>query len=166
MRRPVLLLTIPLLLAGCALRQTAPAHEEDPMNRIAEAYVKLVLAVGQHDADYVDAYYGPPEWRTEAESRKHPLSEIRGEAEALIADLSAHPAASDAEEIVRLRHQYLLRQLQSMVARIDLLSGKKMTFDEESKALYDAVAPTHDAAYFQRILDQLETAIPGDGPLA
>ena len=29
------------------------------LNNIAEPYVKLVLAVGQHDADYVDAYYGP-----------------------------------------------------------------------------------------------------------
>ena len=135
------------------------------MNRIAEAYVKLVLAAGQHDADYVDAYYGPPEWKAEAEAKKRPLPEIRTEAEALIADLSAHPAAPGAEEIVRLRHQYLLRQLQSMVARIDLLSGKKMTFDEESKALYDAVAPTHDAAYFQHILDQLEAAVPGAGPL-
>jgi hypothetical protein len=41
-----------------------------PMNTIAERYVKLVLAVGQHDADYVDAYYGPPEWKSEAERRK------------------------------------------------------------------------------------------------
>ena len=164
MRRFALLLIF-LLLAGCAAnRQATP--KDDPMNRIAESYVKLVLAVGQHDADYVDAYYGPPEWKTEAEAKKRPLSEIRGEAETLIADLSAHPAADGAEEIVRLRHQYLLRQLQSMTARIDLLSGKKMTFDEESKALYDAVAPTHDTAYFQRILDRLETAIPGDGPLA
>src|SRR3954462_5242672 len=89
MRRPVLLLTIPLLLAGCALRQTAPAHEEDPMKRIAESYVKLVLAVGQHDTDYVDAYYGPPELRTEAEAHKRPLPEIRSAAEALIANLAA-----------------------------------------------------------------------------
>ena len=29
-----------------------------------------------------------------------------------------------------------------MVARVDMLAGKKLTFDEESKALYDAVAPT------------------------
>ena len=159
------LLLIPLLLAGCAAgRPLSP--KEDPMNRIAESYVKLVLAVGQHDADYVDAYYGPPEWRAEAETKKRPLAEVRAEAEALIADLSAHPPSAGEEEIVRLRHQYLRRQLQSMVARIDLVSGRKMSFDEESKALYDAVAPTHDAAYFQRILDRLETAIPGDGPLA
>ena len=29
------------------------------MNGIAEKYVRLVLALGQHDTDYVDAYYGP-----------------------------------------------------------------------------------------------------------
>lgn len=134
------------------------------MNRIAESYVKLVLAVGQHDADYVDAFYGPPEWRTEAEAKKRPLAEIRSEAEALIAELAANsPAGGD--ERVRLRHAYLSRQLQSMVARIRYLSGERMKFDEESKALYDAVAPTHDAAYFQAVLDQLEEAVPGDGPL-
>ncbi len=29
---------------------------ETALNDIAEPYVKLVLAVGQHDTDYVDAY--------------------------------------------------------------------------------------------------------------
>ena len=150
-----------LLISACA---AAPARKDSfDMNRAADSYVKLVLAVGQHDADYVDAYYGPPELRTEAEAHKRPLSEIRSEAEALIASVAAHPAGGD--EIERLRHAYLLRQLQSMVARIDLLSGRKMTFDEESKALYDAVAPTHDAAHFQQILDQLEKAVPGEGNL-
>src|SRR5919112_1037870 len=95
--RRLLLLTIPLLLAGCAARQAAPLHKEDPMKRIAESYARLVLAVGQHDADYVDAYYGPPEWRAEAEARKRPLPEIRSEAEMLIADLGAHPATGGDE---------------------------------------------------------------------
>ncbi|MBW8877997.1 MAG: hypothetical protein JF614_23795 [Acidobacteria bacterium] len=139
------------------------------MNRAAESYVKLVLAVGQHDADYVDAFYGPAEWRSEAEAHKRPLSEIRAEAETLIATISSRPAGRDErhenDELERLRHAYLLRQLQSMVARIDFLSGKRMSFDEESKALYDAVAPTYGAPHFQRILDRLETAVPGEGTL-
>ena len=137
------------------------------MNRIAESYVKLVLAVGQHDSDYVDAYYGPPEWRTEAEARKRPLDAIRSEAVALLSDLQAHPPATGGRdaELVQLRHDYLTRQLQSMVARLDLLSGKRLSFDEESKALYDAVAPTHDAAYFQEVIDQLDALLPGDGPV-
>jgi hypothetical protein len=157
-------LTILLLAAGCA---SAPARKDSfAMNRAAESYVKLVLAVGQHDADYVDAYYGPPEWRAEAEAHKRPLSEIRAEAETLIAGLSAHaPGPQEGDELDRLRHAYLLRQLQSMVARIDLVSGKKMTFDQESKALYDAVAPAYGAEHFQQILDQLEKKVPGEGTL-
>ena len=52
------LLTFAGVLAGCAATPTPPSRSEDPaaMNRIAASYVKLVLAVGQHDADYVDAY--------------------------------------------------------------------------------------------------------------
>ena len=57
------------------------------MNTIAERYVKLVLALGQHDADYVDAFYGPPEWKAEAERRKKPLAEIGAAAERLIAEI-------------------------------------------------------------------------------
>ena len=56
-------------------------------------------------------------------------------------------------------------QLEALIARVDML-GRKLTFDEESKALYDAVAPTHDEAHFQAILDQLETAAARQGPLA
>src|SRR5258707_1335281 len=60
--------------AGAAAGRTAPssgsaAAERAPptrMNGIAESYVKLVLAVGQHDADYVDAFYGPAEWKRAA----------------------------------------------------------------------------------------------------
>src|SRR5688572_4372510 len=33
------------------------------MNEIAESYVRLVLEIGQYDSDFVDAYYGPEEWK-------------------------------------------------------------------------------------------------------
>jgi hypothetical protein len=160
------------LLAGCAA-STAPdvssrrtPEDSAAMDRIAESYVKLVLAVGQHDPDYVDAYYGPPEWRTnpeDAEKAKRPLPEIRSAASALIDRLRTVSPGRD--ELERLRHEYLTRQLESVVARVDLLSGTKMTFDEESQALYDAEAPHHTAEHFQGILDQLGTIVPGDGPI-
>ncbi|HEX4964074.1 MAG TPA: hypothetical protein VF173_24830 [Thermoanaerobaculia bacterium] len=158
------LLLLLLLLAGCAVSPATPARKDSfDMNRAAESYVKLVLAVGQHDTDYVDAFYGPPEWRAAAEAHKRPLAEIRAEAESLITDVAAHPPGDD--ELDHLRHAYLLRQLRSMTARIDFLSGRRMTFDEESKALYDAVAPTYGADHFQQILDRLEKAMPGEGSL-
>jgi hypothetical protein len=156
--------------------QTTPA---DPLRGAAERYVKLVLAVGQHDADYVDAFYGPAEWRTAAEAEKLTLAAIDQQAETLESDLAAAPArrslgeggapvaapvAKDAE-LWALRRQYLARQMSSLRARVSMLQGKRLTFDEESRALYDAVAPTQTEAEFEAVLKQLEARLPGDGTL-
>jgi hypothetical protein len=42
------------------------ARAADDMDAVAERYAHLVLALGQHDPDYVDAFYGPTEWKTQA----------------------------------------------------------------------------------------------------
>ena len=101
-----------------------------------------MLALGQHDADYVDAYYGPPEWRMEAERQTKSARGNRRAPRSLWRPGGDSPDPS-AAELSRLRHQYLTRQLEALRARVAMLQGTKLTFDEESKALYDAVAPTH-----------------------
>jgi hypothetical protein len=128
------------------------------LTRLSETYIRLVLAVGGHDSDYVDAYYGP-----ESLKGDHlPLEAIRKQAASAIAELKTlSPTRMD--EMVRLRHRYILRQLQSLVGRVDMLGGKKMTFDEESQALYDAVAPSHTEEHFRKILNELDAALPGKG---
>ena len=161
---PLLCCCVGLLAVSAArLNQRVKSPDASPMNALAENYVKLVLALGQHDADYVDAYYGPAEWKKEAESTKQPLDEIRTRAQALLEKLSG--IARGGEEIGQLRHQYLERQLSSLGARVRMLKGERLPFDAESKALYDAVAPTHPEAYFQRILDRLDKLFPGTGPI-
>ena len=154
------------LAAGIAVMITLHAVENDSMNALAERYVKLVLTLGQHDADYVDAYYGPPEWQKEAKSGKPPLAEIDRDAAAVEAALAAAKPAQSAEEILRLRHEYLTKQLSALRARVSMLGGKTFTFDQESKALYDAVAPTHTESEFEAVLKDLETRLPGQGTLA
>ena len=134
------------------------------MDTIAEGYVKLVLAVGQHDPDYVDAYYGPPEWKTAAETAKANLDSIAARAQDLTSQLGRVPAPDD--EMQRLRLQYLRRQLSALAARVRMLKGERLSFDEESRALYDAVAPTLPESHFQEILDRLARRFPGDRPLA
>jgi hypothetical protein len=158
-----------LLTASLVAQTAVPAapgatKPMDPvLGPIAERYVKLVLAMGQHDSDYVDAYYGPPEWKIEAERAKRPLDEIGADAASLRAELAKHPAPDD--ELLRLRWQYLDRQLSALASRVRILTGERLKFDEESKALYDAVAPTHPESYYQQILDDLEKRFPGEGPL-
>jgi hypothetical protein len=133
------------------------------MNALAERYVKLVLALGQHDPDYVDAYYGPPEWRKEAEGSKRPLAAIDSDAAALLASLNAAAPGNTAEEILRLRHTYLTKQLGALRTRVAMLSGRKLTFDQESQALYDAVAPTYPVSRFEDAIATLDKRLPGNG---
>jgi arylsulfatase A-like enzyme len=146
-------------------RSRTNAAQANPMNTIAERYVKLVLAVGQHDADYVDAFYGPAEWKADAERQKMALPEIDVQAERLIADIPALSEADRRDEMVALRRDYLKRQLEALRTRVRMLQGAKLTFDEESQALYDAVAPVHPESYFVEALEALEPLLPGAGPL-
>jgi hypothetical protein len=148
-----------------ALFAAAVRAQNTTINALAERYVRLVLAVGQHDADYVDAYYGPPEWRKDAEAQKLPLTEIASHAATLSRDIAAAPAAAAGDEMAQLRRRYLTRQLEALRARVSMLAGTKLRFDEESKALYDALAPTHTEADFANVLTQLDSRLPGNGPL-
>jgi len=131
------------------------------MDSIAEEYVKLVLAVGKHDTDYVDAYYGPPAWRAQSDSVKLALPDISARATSLIERLGTTPTG--AADVDRLRHSYLRTQLRALATRVAMLQGTKLTFDQESRALYDAVAPTEPDARYQQVIDSLGTLLPGEG---
>ena len=162
---------IPLgLVAALGCSNPDTASTEDPVvptnptvevSEAAERYVHLVLAVGQHDGDYVDAYHGPAEWREAAEAAQRPLADIRAEARDLVDALAQGPASDDAMR--ELRRRFLGRQLESLVGRVDLLDGKAMTFDEESQVLYDAVAPNHPTEHYQGILEGLDQQLAAEG---
>jgi hypothetical protein len=101
----------------------------------------------------------------EAELTKVPLAEIDEAAANLAGDLAAVAPSMSAAEPSRLRHRYLTRQLEALRARVTILNGTKMRFDEESKALYDAVAPSHTEEEFLAVLAELEKRLPGTGAL-
>jgi hypothetical protein len=133
------------------------------MDSAAERYVKLVLSLGEHDPDSVDAYYGFPEWREEVRATKPSLDHIHAAALALREELVATPRPTD--RMLELRMLYLIRQTEALIARGEILNGRRMTFDEESKALYDAVAPHNPEAHFQEINAALQRELPGNGRL-
>ncbi len=83
---------VSLFLAGCGQQsaedELAPlpaAVGSAQMNSLAVEYVQLALAFGQHDAAYVDAYYGPPEWRDNAIATPLTIPQIRDRTKALTA---------------------------------------------------------------------------------
>ena len=153
---------------GCAARAPATSARRavapSALDAYAERYVKLVLAVGRHDANYVDAYYGPPAWAEAAKAGPVPLDEIAARAAALLAELEA--VAAPPDELGALRRRFLLLQTSSLAARVRLLRGETMSFDGESEALYAAHAPPVAEAEFERRQAELERLLPGPGPLA
>lgn len=157
-------LVLSLLLVGCAPTERA-VDPQATMNDLATRYVKLALSLERHDPGYVDAYFGPPAWPAQADSAPRDLPTLGAEARAMHVEL-AELNASDLDAIGQLRLRFLERQCKAMVARIDILSGHSLRFDEESQALYDAVAPHYDTSHFDSVLAELDALLPGVGSLA
>lgn len=149
---------------SCSSDQQLKENQE--MDLIAEKYVKLVLIIGLYDADYVDAYYGPEEWRP-ADTDKHdsfPFDELNKKVIDLT-DLCKDIDINKLSYLEKKRLLFLTKQLESAQAKIKMLNGEKFSFDEESKQLYDAVAPTYEKGYYEKILSELEQIVPGRGNL-
>lgn len=139
---------------------TACTDADTAMTRVAERYVRVVLALGVHDADYVDAYYGPPEWRDEVAAARLSLEAIDAAAASLLAELRGLPSA--LAEPLELRRRFLVRQVEALRARVEVLRGARMTFDQESRALYDAAAPALPEAQFTSVVAALDSLLPAD----
>jgi hypothetical protein len=132
------------------------------MNTIAERYVRLVLLVGQHDQDFVDAYYGDPAWKPTGAPQD--LDDLARRASALRVELHAIPVPR-GDELLELRHAYLDKQLGAVEARLAMLRGEHLSFDEEAVRLYGVAPPCKTAADFQPALDELDRLLPGHGSL-
>lgn len=131
------------------------------MNEIAEDYVRLILDIGQLDPDYVDAYYGPKEWQEESAKIKYQPTALRDRTEALLARLKRARVPSKDKQSA-LRKTYLTKQLTAAHTRIEMLNGKKFTFDEEAKKMYDATPPKYAEAHFESIIAELNNVLPND----
>ena len=132
------------------------------LDNAAEQYVRLVLALGMHDADYVDAYYGPEAWQQDAATGHAPLEEIGERAAMLRTELST-VHASTLDGMSRLRLLYLMRQVEALIARVQMLQGVSFTFDDEALALYEAKPPSFPAEYFAGLIEDVGALLPGEG---
>ncbi len=130
---------------------------------IARSYVELVLAVGEHDAAFVDAYYGPREWQAIVKQRGLSLATIENQMAALTTRVNA--ARTKGDELLPLRKQFMQKQLRAMGLRLAMLKGEKPTFDRETEVLYDAVSPHYERAYYDNLLHELDALLPGKGSL-
>jgi hypothetical protein len=152
------------IMAAAALSASSCSNTNGPENTDVEKYLFLELSMGLHDPAQVDAYFGPEQLQRQAETEALTLDQIAQHAVKLTRSIATWPEAGmDTMERQRIRSLEL--RLLALQTRIRLSQGEEIPFDEESRLLFDAVAPTHDAAFFEGILDQIDALLPGEGPL-
>jgi hypothetical protein len=140
------------------------AHEAAAtgLDALAEQYVRLVLAIGEHDPDFVDAYYGPPQWREDARAHRRSLETLDADARRLADQLQQ---ARTPDEPSKLRRRNLSEQLASIRTRLEILRGRHLSFDEEARRIYGVAPPRHDDEFYRAIHRQLDAVVPGEGSL-
>ena len=147
-----------LLIASTQV-YAAPARNID---ELATEYIQLNLSMTPHDSSFVDAYYGPAKFQENALKTPLSLDQIKSKATSMLADINTLSSA-DATSMQGLRIAYLQKQTIAMLGRIDLLQGKKKTFDQESAVMYDTVAPHYERNHFEAIIKQIDVLLPGLG---
>jgi hypothetical protein len=135
------------------------------LDHIAEEYVRLGLAIGQYDTDFVDAYYGPdslkPSMPNEA---SFPKDHFIGVANKLLQQLrSFRNTTKDA--LLSKRASWISSQLVAYKRRIKIFSGEFSSFDVEAKELFGIHPPSFTEAYFIGLLTRLDKLLPGTGPV-
>jgi hypothetical protein len=164
------LLAAAMLASGCTTTSsTAPAAVTAApvmaVGDIANAYIKLTLEAGTHEAEYVDAYYGPAGLQEAAKANPRSLAELIVDARALMAAVDAAvPQVSN--EADRRRALALRGMLVAADTRLQMLQGRKFNFDDEAKGQFATVPDLKPLGHYDPILASLEKLIPGEGALA
>ena len=154
-------MSVALLLAACV--SAGPARES--LDAIARDYVKLQLVIGEKEDGYIDAYYGPPEWRAEAKMKPRSLPELAARAGVLTLRLRSLDDAR-LEPIERRRRNFLLANLRAASTRLRMLQGEKLAFADEAEGLFGVRPELKPLAAYDPVLARIERLVPGTGPLA
>jgi len=156
-----LLAALCLTLFAAALPAQAPPR--DSLDALARDYVALTLEIGERDEGYVDAYYGPAEWREAARANPRTLAQLAQAAETLTRRLAAIPARRGLDA---RRKAFLGAQLNAAGHRLRLVQGARLTFGEEALGIYGVTVDLKPLGEYDPILARIERLVPGTGPLA
>jgi len=129
------------------------------MNTLARDYVLLAFAIDRHIPGYVDAYFGPPEVKAEADaSPLHPLRTLAIEAQQLT---QAVPEAG----FVNQRADFITAQLSAMAVTVSILQGERMPLAREVEMLYGLEPAWVDESVFSEAHRQLAELLPAGNDL-
>jgi hypothetical protein len=150
--------TLVLAMATVGCRRVHPSNLDDD----ARQYVRLAVALGERDPDSLDFYAGPPDLVADVRRDPPPLAGIRRDAAALADRLPAHRFV-DPLQLQRVGG--LVRNLRALVTRVDLLTGTRLPYDQESVAFFGIAPPPIDQDRLERTRARIAASVGGTGRL-
>ncbi len=156
-RRLVLLLAC--FLAACA------SHPAPDLDALAERHVRLALEIGTHEDGYIDAYYGDPTWKTEAEANPRSVADLKEAMDSLSADI-ASVLEQTSDPAVQRRARTLAAYVASGRFRLDMIEGTRVPFVEEAERLFAIRPHLRPLDNYEPVLARIDSIVPGSGPLA
>jgi hypothetical protein len=155
------LLAAALLSLGAAPRTPAG---DDALDGVARDYVRLSLEADVHDPGYVDAYYGPADWRAQAKAHPRDLPTLLADAGAL----KRRAEAADPQRLSPLaqrRRAFLIGQLTAAQTRLAMRGGKRFSFEDEAAGLFSVRPRMKPLSDYDPVLARINLLVPGPGPL-
>jgi len=123
-------------------------------------YVRLGLRFDRLESGFADAYTGDPRIRAEVGDEPVPTpKQLRDQARGLLAELDAAGLPAD-------RTEYLRGQLTGLECTARKMSGEPVAFLDEVSAYFQVDVELGDPAVYAAAHAELETLLPGGGPLA
>jgi hypothetical protein len=145
-----------LVALTCILFGCSSANKTKPDDAVRQ-YIRLSAALGDHDPESLDYYYGPPEWVADVRAHAPELAEIKQASLDLIAKLQSAPHPLPQKD-------FLVGQLRAMTTRVDLLRGARPAFDQEAGALFGLDhLPVANTERMEAIRKEIAPLLPGKG---
>ena len=147
-----------LSLAACA---SVPGSADLSLDDIAREYVSLVLEIDAHESGYVDAYFGPVEWREAARRSPRERSELKANADRLQGMLKRF---SSDDAATAQRAKVLLANVSSARFRLDMIDGKRVPFADEAEKLFALRPQLKPLSSYDGALKKIDALAPPAPP--
>lgn len=134
------------------------------LDPLALEYIKLSLEMGEKEAGYVDAYYGPAIYKEEAQKSERDLAALGSAIDDLKSQIEAI-SSDDLSALSQRRKDFLIAQLTAAQTRHKMLSGETLDFRSESIGLFGVTPDLKPLSDYDDVIQKIDAIVPGEGTL-
>jgi len=160
--RTIFAVILALVLAACASTSAPSAGARRTIDIAAEQWVRIALEIDTYEEGYVDAYFGPGEWRERARANPRTVVELTAATGHLGSVLRA-VAVNDTDQQTQQRARFLIAQVDSASFRLSMIGGARASFREEAERLFAFPLVLRPLESYDAALARVEALLPGDG---